>query len=1058
MFQKAVAKAAFPSALFSSLIVSFGVSAQTYYVTTGQTGAQTQVDVNHTSTWTLNVGSGYTVNFGGANLTMKDGSSTTSSLVLSLYAGSDTTATPLDTRTFTQSDFNALHGLPNSTTPTSSTSYDATILAFTSPYALTAGSYTIQLTSSSPDVQSEAYFIKGSDASTILTANGSAPPAGSISLGGSSTAPTSPPPSGGSSTPPPTSPPPSGGTSTPPAPTNVTSAPGPVSTETFNAGTSYLPTLDGGTLQGTSTTSTVPSNITLTSNGGTFDQNGVNTTYSGVISGPGPATFTNTGPSGGSTTLTGNNTYTGPTTVDPGATLVLSGSGSIANSSSVTVNGTLDISPASPSPVNITTLGGGGGVTLGSNTLNLTNANSTFGGVISGSGGVTISGGTQTFTGANTYTGMTTINPGATLALSGGGSVAGSVTNSGTLNLTGSTGGQQIGGNYTQSSSGTLVLQLSSPTATDPNGVATVSAPLNVNGDVTLAGTLNYQALLDSGQKYYAGERFTILQYGGTLSGTFANVTGPSIPGYRAVIDYSKPGSVSLVLLADLAPVNMPAFPGGSGSAQTASGALSQTGANTITASAANRAAVTSPAQNNTASLNTVGAMNSRGSSPSIYLSGFSIQQNFSQFGANSDQFLQSATNAITASARTAAALSAQAATGSVNSAAVSTTTGAAGQIVQSVNNQLAANTQTLTNTQSATATTGSAQVGASGVTGQTAESNLNVASLTTSAPANGRSVNSVGLNQSLGVTILNTTATSAASAEAAATGEAAAKNLVQSSQMRANVLTAQTDALALAGAQNATSVTSVTLGNSVTANAALGASRIDGTAQAAGLALNTVQSAGAISFGANNNAFQQSFDSQGSLNIANTDGATTLNSQSALSTSGKAAIAGLNGSTTQNSGLYLNAVSAGGTLSGSLSQSTTQLAVPKLINAANVTAGASAALTDFGQSQTQLLNDASGVGANALSLTQSVPAPQALSALNTQVASAAGLATLNHAQQTAALGVNRASLSELGGASSIQQSMAGSIQSRNSLAATGGVSAIQSSSQAALTFANVLK
>ncbi len=48
--------------------------------------------------------------------------------------------------------------------------------------------------------------------------------------------------------------------------------------------------------------------------------------------------------SAGSVTFSGINTYTGATTINTGATLALSGSGSIGASNGVTDNGTLDIS------------------------------------------------------------------------------------------------------------------------------------------------------------------------------------------------------------------------------------------------------------------------------------------------------------------------------------------------------------------------------------------------------------------------------------------------------------------------------------------------------------------------------------------------------------------------------------------------------------------------------------------------------------------------------------------------------------------------------------------
>ncbi|HEY2049173.1 MAG TPA: autotransporter-associated beta strand repeat-containing protein, partial [Caulobacteraceae bacterium] len=134
---------------------------------------------------------------------------------------------------------------------------------------------------------------------------------------------------------------------------------------------------------------------------------------------------------GGTETLAGYfNGYLGSTTIDTGATLALSGAGSISTSSGVTDNGTFDISQAF-ARVSITSLSGSGAVALGDQILTLTGANGTFSGVIAGggigggtSGYLIVTGGTETLTGQNTYSGSTRINSGATLALAGSGSIA----------------------------------------------------------------------------------------------------------------------------------------------------------------------------------------------------------------------------------------------------------------------------------------------------------------------------------------------------------------------------------------------------------------------------------------------------------------------------------------------------------------------------------------------------------------------------------------------------------------------------------------------------------
>jgi autotransporter-associated beta strand protein len=76
----------------------------------------------------------------------------------------------------------------------------------------------------------------------------------------------------------------------------------------------------------------------------------------------------------------------------------------------------LDVS-ATTSGASVSTLSGAGAVTLGAQNLTLSNASSTFSGVIGGTGGMTLAGGTQTLSGSNTYSGSTNLN-GGTLRVS----------------------------------------------------------------------------------------------------------------------------------------------------------------------------------------------------------------------------------------------------------------------------------------------------------------------------------------------------------------------------------------------------------------------------------------------------------------------------------------------------------------------------------------------------------------------------------------------------------------------------------------------------------------
>jgi len=174
---------------------------------------------------------------------------------------------------------------------------------------------------------------------------------------------------------------------------------------------------------GNTTITDLSGNGTVTLGANTLTLSAAASMFAGGIGGSGGLTV-----NGGTETLSGNNSYTGITTIGTNGTLAISGAGSIASSSTVTDNGVFDISKAT-GDVKITSLSGSGNVKLGGNSVILTNASDTFSGVISGTGGLTVNGGTEKISGSNSYTGVTTIGlttgtTAATLAITGAGSIA----------------------------------------------------------------------------------------------------------------------------------------------------------------------------------------------------------------------------------------------------------------------------------------------------------------------------------------------------------------------------------------------------------------------------------------------------------------------------------------------------------------------------------------------------------------------------------------------------------------------------------------------------------
>ena len=286
-------------------------------------------------------------------------------------------------------------------------------------------------------------------------------------------------------------------------------------------------------------------------------------TFNGEITGAAGITVT-----GGIQTLASFNSYTGRTIIAPGGTLALKGYGTINASAGVTAYGVLDISQVGPAfahamtggvmvghpvPVtgaSITTLSGTGQVVLGTQRLTLTNASDTFDGVISGTGGITVAAGTEALTNVHTYADRTIIDPNATLALVGNGSIAASsgVTGNGLFDISATGNGATVA---TLSGTGQVALgnqRLTLANASDTfDGVIAGSEGITVGaGTETLTGT-----------HAYTGR--TIINPGATLSlaGTGSIAASSGVTG-DGVLDISAATSgASITTLSGIGQVTL---------------------------------------------------------------------------------------------------------------------------------------------------------------------------------------------------------------------------------------------------------------------------------------------------------------------------------------------------------------------------------------------------------------------------------------------------------------------------------------------------------------------
>jgi autotransporter-associated beta strand protein len=233
--------------------------------------------------------------------------------------------------------------------------------------------------------------------------------------------------------------------------------------------------------------------------------------------------------SDGSLTLTMSDTCTGLTTINPGCTLIMGGSGS-SLASAVTNSGSF---------------------------INSSSVWISSGG-ISGPGTVTVSGGKLTFSGANTYTGNTTVS-GGTLSLTNGGSIIASpniiVANGATFDVSGLLNTNTVVNLFTNIcllASG-QTLSNSSPTAilagSINSGLGTISLTYAsgtpsfavTNGTLTLSPSTTFN-VNNTGPSALGPGTYTLIgtEVGGVVAGT--------VPSSYTVGGYGVSGTSSLII------------------------------------------------------------------------------------------------------------------------------------------------------------------------------------------------------------------------------------------------------------------------------------------------------------------------------------------------------------------------------------------------------------------------------------------------------------------------------------------------------------------------------
>lgn len=270
-----------------------------------------------------------------------------------------------------------------------------------------------------------------------------------------------------------------------------------------------------------------------------------NMIFTGDISGVGGLSITESG-NPNFTRLSGNNTYSGATSIGANAVLNINSSAgnAIGDSSAVNFAGAgsvLVFNTTHESVGSIASEGTNGAINLGANTLTTGGNDSTtsFGGTIIGSGGLTKEGsGIMTLTGNHSYTGATNVNEG-TLVINGSISTSAltTVASGATISGDGSTGALSVG-------SGGFINPGNSPGILDVNGnynqaglyTAEINglSPGSLHDQINVTGTVNITggslATIFTGSYSLGNMIFILLNDGGdSITGTYAGLPQDAI-------------------------------------------------------------------------------------------------------------------------------------------------------------------------------------------------------------------------------------------------------------------------------------------------------------------------------------------------------------------------------------------------------------------------------------------------------------------------------------------------------------------------------------------------